>query len=38
MGEFNLIQMTIISTTVDENPLEELEPSQSTSTWVQLQK
>ena len=30
MGEFNLIQMTIISTTVGENPLEEMEPSQST--------
>ena len=35
MGEFNLIQMTIISTTVGENPLEELEPSQSTSTEMQ---
>ena len=27
MGEFNLIQLTIISTTVGENPLEEMEPS-----------
>ena len=35
MGEFNLIQMTIISTTVGESPLEELEPSQSTSTEMQ---
>ena len=41
----NLIQMTIISTTVGKNPLEEMEsPHQSqqkipkSSTWVQAQK